>query len=216
MGHVSAEGPSGASILAVVGLRREARIIDRRARVVVGAAGLDAALAQDAEGIISFGLCGGLDPKLAVGDLVIGDGVITRSGRLATDPAWAARLAAILGSATRTDFAASNAVIDSAKAKSALRAETGAGAVDMESHFVAEAAMRRAIPFVILRAVSDPADRTLPPSALAGFRPDGASDILAVLSALVASPFELPARIRTALDAGRAYRSLERAALAAL
>ena len=46
--------------------------------------------------------------------------------------------------------------------------DTGALAVDMESHVVAHVAARHRLPMVAIRVVTDPAERALPPSALAG------------------------------------------------
>jgi hypothetical protein len=84
----------------------------------------------------------------------------------------------------------------------------------MESHRVAEAASRAAIPFVVVRAVSDPADRALPAAAQAGFNRDGSVNILAVLAALLRRPGELPALMQTARDAAKAFAALETAAAA--
>jgi hypothetical protein len=202
-------------LLVVVGLRREARIIDGRARVAIGTAALEMAL-DGAERVLSFGLCGGLDPALAVGDLVIGEGVTGPEGRIAGDREWTEHLAAALPGAARCDIAGSAVMVGGAAEKAALRRATGAGAVDMESRQVALAAQARGLPFAILRAVSDPAGRTLPRAALAGFRADGEPDVLAVLAALAARPRDLPPLLRTARDAGRGYRALKGAFAAAL
>ena len=45
------------------------------------------------------------------------------------------------------------------KAKAALRATTGADAVDMESHIAARYAEQHSLPFAALRVISDPAHR---------------------------------------------------------
>jgi nucleoside phosphorylase len=58
--------------------------------------------------------------------------------------------------------------------KRALRAETGALAVDMESHVAARVAARRGLPFAVVRVISDSADEALPPAAQIGMKPDGA------------------------------------------
>ena len=51
-----------------------------------------------------------------------------------------------------------------------LHQQTGAIAVDMESHVVADAAARHGVPVAAIRVVIDPAERTIPRSALAGTR----------------------------------------------
>jgi hopanoid-associated phosphorylase len=199
-------------LLVVVGMATEARILGGEHRVIVGTAGLEAALGDNPAGVISFGLCGALDPALSAGDLVIADGVVTPAGRIATDGAWAARLAAALPAAARGDVAASGMMASSREEKAALRVGTGAGIVDMESHRVAQGAAWAAIPFAVVRAVSDAAADALPRCAQAGFREDGQTDIAAVLRALARRPWEFPALIRTARGAGKALKSLGKAA----
>jgi len=187
-------------LLIVVGMVREARIVGGQARVAIGRAGLNASLGEPPAAILSFGLCGGLDPALVVGDLVLGDG----------DDAWITALAAALP-AKRTRFASGDEIIATRTAKAALRARTGAGAADMESHLAAAAAARLGVPFAVLRAVSDAADDDLPVAAQAGFSPDGRTNIAAVLAALARRPGEFPALIRTARNAGKALAALEAA-----
>ncbi len=198
-------------LVIVVGLVREARIVDERGRVVIGAAGVPAALAG-ARGLISFGICGALDPALAVGDLVIADGVVAEGESLATDTTWTAALRAALPRSGDGMAAGRDVIVGSVSAKAALRQATGAAIVDMESLAAAKAARAAGLPFAAVRAVSDTAASALPRAAQAGFKTDGEPDVRAVLRALAARPWELPALIRTALDAEKAFKSLERAA----
>ncbi len=198
-------------LVVVVGMASEARIFGGEHKVIVGAAGLEAALRDKPYGVVSFGLCGALDPALKAGDLVIAGGVITPDGRLATDIAWSDQLAAALPASQRGDVAASGVMAASREDKAALRAAGGARIVDMESHKVAHAAARAGVPFAVARAVSDTAADALPRCAQAGFRDDGQTDIPAVLRALARRPWELPALIRTAVGAGKAFKTLEKA-----
>jgi hypothetical protein len=99
---------------------------------------------------------------------------------------------------------AAAAVADPA-AKKALRAMTGALAVDMESQVAAAFAAQRQVPFAALRAVADTAAETLPRAAAVGLTPDGRPAPLRVLAALARNPREIgplktiAARSRTAL-----------------
>ena len=198
------------SLLIVVGMKREAAIVHGvRARVFVGGAAIEEA-AREASAIVSFGLCRGLDPTLGAGDLVVGSGVTSRGERFAADPRWAERLKGALPGARLGDFASGGAMVADAAGKARLRRETGAAAVDMESHLVA----RTGLPFAIVRAVSDPADRSLPHAAQAGFGAEGEADVGAVMGALLRRPYELPALIGVARDAAKAFKALERAAVA--
>ncbi|MGI8839333.1 MAG: hypothetical protein ACR2F8_00875 [Caulobacteraceae bacterium] len=186
------------TLLVLVGMGREARIVGGGA--AIGAIGLAAGLARRPAGIVSFGLAGGLDPALKAGDLVVGTAV----NGVAADAAWTARLTAALPGARLGAFASGEAMIATPEAKAALFDQTGAVAADMESHLIA----RAGIPFAILRAVSDPAGRALPRAALVGLKANGEVDIGAVLKALAADPRQLAALLRTAREAGAAFRSL--------
>lgn len=202
------------STLIVVGLTREARILVDHQRVAIGSRGLAAALTSRPSAILSFGICGALDPGLRVGDLVIADGVAIGDTWLAADVVWTAELRSALPAARQGDIVGGDVIIDSPEAKSVLWRATGAVAVDMESHAVARAASNIGIPFAVVRAVSDTADRALPRAAQAGFRTDGEPDVGAVVRALARRPWELPALIRVALEAEAAFRTLARAARA--
>jgi hypothetical protein len=96
------------------------------------------------------------------------------------------------------------------RGKQLLHAQTGAAAVDMESHIAARIAAAYQIPFVACRAIIDPADKPLPPAALVGLRPDGTADVLAVLRSVLQQPRQVPALVRTALDARIARAALRR------
>ena len=94
--------------------------------------------------------------------------------------------------------------------KLALYAETLARAADMESHVVARAAAAAGVPFVAIRVVSDPSNRSIPRSALAGITGDGRVAGGAVAGALLRRPWECIDMLTLALDAGRAMRRLRR------
>jgi adenosylhomocysteine nucleosidase len=183
-------------------------------------------------GLVSFGLAGGLDPALRPGALVLADAVVLPDGRrLRVDAAWRARLAEALGaghlpprplgsapegrlSPTRGEgisVAGSGRLLVTAEEKRALREESGAVAVDMESHIVAEAAATAGLPFVVVRAISDPAGRALPPAALALVHPEGGIRLRA-LGKLLARPRELGGLVRLGLETRAALKALRRAA----
>jgi|HubBroStandDraft_3_1064219.scaffolds.fasta_scaffold52560_2 hopanoid-associated phosphorylase len=199
-------------LVIVVGMVGEARIVEGLGRVLVGTSGLARALREAPAGVVSFGVCGGLDPALKGGDLLLARAVIARGRAIAADAAWLEALGAALPHAMRGDVVSGDAIVGSIAAKGELRRSTGAAGVDMESHQVAKAAEAAGLPFAVLRAVSDPADRALPGAALAGFKTgpgaDGEPDVGAVFRALARRPWELPALIQTALDAAKAMRSL--------
>ena len=201
-------------MLVVVGLTREARIVRGGARVLIGGRGLTATLAKRPAALLSFGLCGALDPALRIGDMVLGESVTTGNGRFAADPAWTRELAACIPGARLTGIAAGDDIMGTRAAKASLRIRTGAGAVDMESHLVAQAAARLGVPFAVLRSVSDRADHAICGAAQAGFSIDGRPNVGAVVMALLSSPLEFPSLIRTARHAATAFRALDLCAAA--
>jgi hopanoid-associated phosphorylase len=208
--------PRAPSLLFVVGLAREAKILGAGRHVVIGPDGLGPALGPDAvDLVISFGLCGALDSRLAPGALIVADRVVDGEAEFPTDSRWSARVREALP-AWRGALVGSDVIAGSADGKAALARASGALAVDMESHKAARAAHAAGIAFVVVRAVSDGAAASLPLSAQAGFRPDGRVDTAAVLASLRRRPWELPDLIRTARDAGAGFKALRRAADALL
>jgi hopanoid-associated phosphorylase len=207
-----------ARVIAVVGLAREARIAEGEGvHAVIGGgdeAGLsDAlrrALRQGAAGIVSFGISGGLDPALKPGACIVGSAVSLGRERWRTDAAWSKRLLAALPLAQFAEVTGIGHPAATVEHKRLLRSMTGAAAVDMESHVAGRIAAEAGLPLAILRIICDPADRSLPPAALAGMRRDGTTSIGAVLGAVLSRPAQLFAMIGLAGDARVAFSELKR------
>jgi hopanoid-associated phosphorylase len=169
-------------------------------------------LEAGAEGLVSFGVAGGLDPGLAPGDLVIGTEVDLGGATLKADEAWVRRLHALLPKARRGVVCGAEDAVLTASAKSALYAESGGLTIDLESGAVAEACAAGGKPFAIIRAVADPAERAIPAFALKGLAEDGRTRALPVLLGLLGRPHQLPALLGLARDNRAALRSLGAAA----
>ena len=203
-------------VLAVTGLKAEARIAAGAGVTTVVGGGdparlallLQGTLSKGASAVISFGIAGGLRPGLRPGTMIIGRSVDDGQRRAEADAAWCARLAAALPEAIAADIAGVDRPAKGVAQKGALHAATGAAAVDMESHIAARLATLHGVPFAALRIIADPWDRTLPGAALVGMRPDGSADVGAVLRALGRRPADLAALIRTAFDARAALQAL--------
>jgi len=86
--------------------------------------------------------------------------------------------------------------------------ETGAIAVDLESVVVARAAAALGIPFVVLRAIADPAVRELPPAALVPLADDGTPALGPVLASVLRRPKQLPTLLAVAREARQALQAL--------
>jgi hopanoid-associated phosphorylase len=203
-------------VVAVVGLKREAAVL-RGLDVVTVAGGGDTErlardlteAARDADGIISFGMAGALDPSLRIGDWVIGE----RVGDYACDERWREALAQRLPEARIGPIHADGRLIEQAQDKLNLHQASGCIAADMESHVSAKVAADRGLPFVVLRCVSDEAARSLPPAIAVAMKPGGGLALGAVLSSVLTAPGQLPELLRTVATFNRAYSVLWRGAL---
>lgn len=164
-------------------------------------------IAGGAAALVSFGIAGALVPGLEPGALLLPERVVTPAGAGAgtADRGWHQRVAGLAGAAglamvTGVALAGSDHAVTGVAAKAALARTSGAAAVDMESHIVAAVARRHGLPFLVVRAIADPADRAIPGAALAGLGPDGETRPWAVVVRLLASPWSLPALLRLAAD----------------
>ncbi|MGZ8367259.1 MAG: phosphorylase [Rhodoplanes sp.] len=162
---------------------------------------------KDCGGLISFGVAGGLDPELQPGTCVVGSSILCGETRTATDPVWSQRLLRKIPEAVHGPLMGVSAPVARPEDKRVLYEQTGAVAVDMESHIVASLARKHEIPMAAIRVITDPAERALPACAVSAMRPNGTTDILAMIRSVMARPRELPALLQTALDA-RAARSM--------
>jgi hopanoid-associated phosphorylase len=204
---------------ALTGLAAEAKILRRRGiPVFVGARAATLLIDSGAEAVLSFGIAGGLDPALASGTLLLPRRVRDEGGRVfAADAAWreqVLRALASLGLATEEgDLLGLATVAVTREEKDKLRAG-GAVAVDLESHIAGAAAQRADRPFLVLRAVADPAGFALPPAAAVGLDEHGRVAPGAVLRSLLQRPEQLPALLRLAAHTRAAFKTLARAAAA--
>ena len=174
------------------------------------AASLTRAMAAGCGGLISFGVAGGLAAGLKPGTCVFGSSILDGDIERPTDPRWAQRLLRIIPDAVHGPIVGVAAPIADASDKTDLHRETGALAVDMESHVVARAAARHGVALAVIRVVVDPVQRTIPRSALAGTRPDGTIDPVAVVRSLMRFPRDLAGLVRMSFDARAARATLVR------
>jgi adenosylhomocysteine nucleosidase len=212
--------PQPANVLIVCGLKREAAILSGPGRVTFcgDAPTLRARLAKAAglgpSLVVSWGLCGGLDPKLRPGDLILAKQVVSADSAIRTDEAVTSSLAQrLVGAGARVAverLAGAGAPVLTSVAKAELRRATGAAGVDMESLIAGQYALEQQIPFAILRAVADPAERDLPPLVLKAVDSDGGINTLAVIGELIRSPSQLAGLRALAADSGAAFRALNR------
>ena len=85
---------------------------------------------------------------------------------------------------------------------------TGACAVDMESGAVAEAAAHAGLPFLAVRAISDPLEFSPPTVLLDVVRPDGSADLARLLPLLLRRVLTVGTLLRLAADSRAACSAL--------
>jgi hopanoid-associated phosphorylase len=207
-------------ILIVTGLLQEARIAAGPGMAVICSSSdpnqLRALLTTldptSIRGVISFGVAGGLDPSLKTGDVVVATEVMAGDTRwlagLSLTEAQIASIALGRRRVVRGLLAGVEELIAARDCKAALHSETGAAAVDMESHIAAAYAAEAGIPFAALRVISDPAHRALPVVARKAIKPNGDLDLVRIMGSVVRNPRSLRALVSTGIDFNRALRSL--------
>lgn len=211
-----------APILVIVGMKREAGCVAGEGVVTLCSGAdvarlrrqLDALEGADFSAVASFGLAGGLDHALRPGHVVVADAVVSGESRRDTH----SRLSSALtkGACAAGCKVSQGAIIGvdapamHANAKAALREGAQAVAVDMESHLAEDFARRRNVPFVALRAISDPATRALPPLVANALTPEGDIHTWGVARELIRGPGQIGGMIRAGLDSRAAFVSLGR------
>ena len=133
-------------------------------------------VAAGAAALVSFGLAGGLAPAARAGDLLLPESVrgagrhgrSIRSGANGCTPDW---LVAVLSPRLAPSWAASASLPPHPTSARCLR--RSAPCCRYGKPAVATVAAEAKIPFLVLRAVADPADQVVPQVAREALRPDG-------------------------------------------
>jgi adenosylhomocysteine nucleosidase len=169
-------------------------------------------LEKGATALLSWGSAGALTSKLSPGSLILPNTVIASDQALYhVDAAWHNRLCSRLEG--HVDFhtepmVESTMVVCTPAEKAILFRETGAIGVDMESAAVATVAQEEGIPFMVVRAVADAMDITIPKSTLNAFDEFGQLNLLKLIQGFVQHPTELFALVRIARNHRAAQRTL--------
>jgi len=145
--------------------------------VTIGGAGRDRAEAATREAlkryepdlVVSAGFAGGVAPGFLVGDIVLCDKVWATEGTQDGDEShnpvegvperW---LHEISGSQRRGECLSVTELAATSDVKQALGAKFPVDVVDMESYWVTETAARAGVRSIVIRAVLDPVERSLP------------------------------------------------------
>lgn len=211
----------GLPVLIVTGLKQEARIAAGPGLTVICSSSNPQQLREmmisfdpaSIRGIVSFGVAGGLNPALRSGDIVIASEIVTADKRWATAAVLTEMLISLPVKGRRNVvngvLAGVEEVVLGQVGKAALRATSGADAVDMESHIAARYAEHYGLPFAALRVISDPAHRALPQLAANALKPNGNVDLWKVMRGIARQPSEIRALVHSGRDFNRALRGLK-------
>lgn len=150
------------------------------------------------ERVFTCGFAGALNPELRIADIVF--------ARESTNLSFAARLQ-MLG-AIPAKFVCTETVAVTVAEKSALRARTGADAVEMESQIISELCGARAIECVTLRAISDLAREDLPLDFNALMTPERNLNATRLAWAILKAPQKIPALMRLGKNSALAAKRL--------
>jgi len=204
-------------VLCTTGLEAEAKIARRAGlSAVVGGGDHRRTIAvveenaATAECLVSFGIAGALKPGLRAGDIVLSTEVVDEDRRWLSSESLRPRISELVDQIGAIEGPVLGAQIAVGTKRDKRRAwrETGAIAVDLESVVVARAAAALGIPFVVLRAIADPAVRDLPPAALLPLADDGTPALGTVLASVLRRPKQLPTLLAVAREARQALQAL--------
>jgi adenosylhomocysteine nucleosidase len=205
------------TILCTTGLEVEAKIARRAGFAAVIGGGDHHRTVQvveeagsRAECLVSFGIAGALKPGLKPGDIVLSTEVIDEDRRWITGESLRARLPELVEEigAIEGPVLGARMVLATEADKRRAWHETGAIAVDLESVVVARAGAALGIPFLVLRAIADPATRGLPPAALVPLNAAGRPQLGQVLASVMRRPQQLPNLLGVAREARQALAAL--------
>ena len=202
-------------VLVVAPMAREARAIGRRVFTCGAGATAPSRIVEivdrlQPDMVLIAGVCGGLDPSLAPGAVILGRRVLTPNAPElvpSSDVLQAARRA--LGRASQP-FVSSTlltvpAPLPSREARTSAWNEYGAAGVDMETYGIAQSLQERGVRWLALRAVVDPAGATLP-SGLLNWRTE--DDEREIVRQILRQPQTWRADARLALQMRSAQRAL--------
>ena len=177
-------------MLALSGIGRAAATTAAQALVDAGVAAL-----------MSFGMAGGLDPKLVPGSVIIPCELLSSDGeRYVACRAWREQVAAAVGpvcALAEGNLLSSAHALETPADKAAAYRNTGAVAVDMESAAVARVAARHKLPFIAVRVIVDTAADALPRAVVAASRA-GRVQFARLIGGLILAPREIADMVRLA------------------
>lgn len=166
------------------------------------------------EALVSWGVAGSLDPRLAAGDIVLPVAVLDGDGQFyPVNKNWHTVLTNKLNHQnvySEGKLVSTHAVQQDPKLKSELLQATQAMAVDMESAAVARVAFNSNMPFVVIRSIFDTISMRIPASSTNATDQYGNVSISKLISGLIKNPAELLQYPKLVSSFAKARTSLQR------
>ena len=167
--------------------------------------------------LVSYGYAGALDPALRAGDLLIGLSISNEKDVLESDHGAVQQL---ISKIEKTDgvraqlstLYAAPSIVTSVVQKADLRNRGGWDAVDMESFAVACEALQHGLSFLIVRAIVDTAELSMPNSLSRMIDERGAVMRKTALWELLKNPWDVPIYSSLARAQKKADQALRRVA----
>jgi len=151
-------------------------------------------LNQGATALLSWGSAAALSEKLTSGSLILPLTIIDNNGACYNvDSNWHERVSKSISpqiSFSTDSLVNSPDILANSKHKQNLRAVTGAIAVDMESAAIGKLAHEHNIPFMVIRAIADGADMSIPRWLMSSIDEYGRIRFLPMLVSMVLHPNE--------------------------
>ncbi len=167
---------------------------------------------EGCNGLLSFGMAGGLKEDLPPGNLILASIVFGPKGQVfETSKLWLKRICSQSSSdisVTIAPMIGANEVICSSKAKKELGIATEAVAVDMESHQVGAVAKKAGVPFMVIRAIADPVGCSIPDWLSENISERGAPQYGSILLGLASHPWDFNKLMQLNRNSSTALSSL--------
>jgi len=173
-------------------------------------------LAKGSTQLISWGCAAALDHSLNAGDLCVPKIIIAENQqRYPTNPDWQQHTTKLLSElhAIHSDpLSESCSLVSTQTDKKALHDAFGSVALDMESAAIAKIAKKANIPYLVIRAIADPANMDMPDAITYALNNEGIVNIKKLIIYLLTHPNEIPSLIKLGLAFQSARRTLKYAA----
>lgn len=169
-------------------------------------------IGKGANRLISWGCAAAVAADLRSGDLMLPTRVIGNGQSFSIDLDWLQQTRQLLKSNVNCidgDLVSSDRIIASVEEKQSIHQQSAALALDMESAAIVEVAAHAGVPSLVIRAIADTADMSLPQAVVHSLNSNGQIELGKLSRYLVTHPGEIPALIRLGLHFAAAQKTLK-------